>query len=488
MATSLDDLTRVLGERANRVKFERWRYYTPAPKHLEFFEAGTTHMERGLLAGNGNGKTEAAAYEVSRHLTGVYPDWWKGYRFTKPLRAWAAGPSVTDVRDAAQTKLCGTPGVESDFGSGMIPRDAFVGEPARSRGVPHALDSIQVRHATGGVSRLVFKTYQQDRQDWQGSDQDLFWADEECPLTLYSEGMARLRGRGIALTTMTPLKGMTPLVCRFLEEDDETTRICCRMSLRDCPWYTEEQRNNMVANFPAHEREARINGFPLLGEGAVFSTPVDDLIMPSLPLDKVPLAWAKIWGLDFGIAHPFAAVLLAWDRDEDVVVVLRTVRMRDSIPLQHADAIRRIASGVPVAWPHDGHQRQQDGKDLTELAQLYKRHGLAILAEHATHPTGGFATEPGIMAMEDRMRAGTFRVDALCRDWLEEYRQYHRKNGLIVKDRDDLLSATRVGMMMLRRARPVALGFSRRPNQRRASQAAPLDPWTGRPVVPTYTP
>src|SRR5271154_5033168 len=60
-------------------------------KHLEFFEAGARKNERLFMAGNRVGKTEGVgAYESALHLTGRYPDWWKGRRFSKPTRAWAA--------------------------------------------------------------------------------------------------------------------------------------------------------------------------------------------------------------------------------------------------------------------------------------------------------------------------------------------------------------------------------------------------------------
>jgi len=44
-------------------------------------------------------------------------------------------------------------------------------------------------------------------------------------------------------------------------------------------------------------------------------------------------------------------------------------------------------------------------------------------------------------------------VFASLGEWFEEFRLYHRKDGLIVKLRDDLMSATRIGVMMLRIAR-----------------------------------
>jgi Terminase RNaseH-like domain len=37
-------------------------------------------------------------------------------------------------------------------------------------------------------------------------------------------------------------------------------------------------------------------------------------------------------------------------------------------------------------------------------------------------------------------------------EWWEEFRLYHRKDGKVHKEHDDLLSATRYGVMMLRYA------------------------------------
>jgi hypothetical protein len=40
-------------------------------------------------------------------------------------------------------------------------------------------------------------------------------------------------------------------------------------------------------------------------------------------------------------------------------------------------------------------------------------------------------------------------------DWFSEFRTYHRKDGRVVKERDDLMSATRYACMMLRHAQPL---------------------------------
>jgi hypothetical protein len=69
------------------------------------------------------------------------------------------------------------------------------------------------------------------------------------------------------------------------------------------------------------------------------------------------------------------------------------------------------------------------------------------------------------MDMLDRMRGARFTVFSdVSGDWWEEFRLYHRKDGKVVKEGDDLMAATRYGMMMLRFARTSAsvLNFNRR--------------------------
>lgn len=64
--------------------------------------------------------------------------------------------------------------------------------------------------------------------------------------------------------------------------------------------------------------------------------------------------------------------------------------------------------------------------------------------------------------MLTRMRSDRFKVATGCIEWQEEFLGYHRKDGLIVKTNDDLLSATRIGIMQLRSAKPVVLCSTRR--------------------------
>ena len=41
-------------------------------------------------------------------LTGLYPHWWTGRRFTGPVEAWAVGTNSQTTRDIVQAKLLGS--------------------------------------------------------------------------------------------------------------------------------------------------------------------------------------------------------------------------------------------------------------------------------------------------------------------------------------------------------------------------------------------
>lgn len=255
--------------------------------------------------------------------------------------------------------------------------------------------------------------------------------------------------------TFTPLKGMSNVVARYLNEQSDD-RASVTMVIEDAKHIPAEERAKIIAGYPAHEREARARGIPMLGEGRIF--PVADELIVEDPLVHIPRYWTKIWGIDFGILHPFAACLNIWDRDNDVIHVHHAFKMADALPLQHAAAMKPIGINIPVAWPHDGQEREKTTGHKVMLA--YRGQGLKMLENHATWEDGGYSTEAGITEMHERMITGRFKVarHLLEGDWGNEFRLYHRKDGKIVKLNDDIMSATRVALMMKRFGKAIELG------------------------------
>ena len=193
--------------------------YHPYSPQRRFHDAGARYRERLFMAGNQLGKSLAGAEEVAAHLTGQYPDWWAGRRWMEPTRWWVASDTAETTRDSAQRLLVGPPFDERAWGSAALPREALKSwHRGRAAG---ALTALSVAHASGGLSGVVFKSYDQGRARWQGETLDGLWFDEEPPLDIYIEGLTRTNATGgFALVTFTPLKGMSDVVRRFLADAD----------------------------------------------------------------------------------------------------------------------------------------------------------------------------------------------------------------------------------------------------------------------------
>lgn len=223
------------------------------------------------------------------------------------------------------------------------------------------------------------------------------------------------------------------------------SRHVTRMTIADAEHYTDEQRAEIIASYPAHERKARANGIPTLGSGRVFPVDEDDIKVEAF---SIPAHWPRIGGLDFGWDHPFAASLLAWDRDADTIYVANSFGQRETTPVVHAAALRPWGDWIPWAWPHDGLQHDKGSGEA--LASQYRAQGLNMLETMATFEEGGNGVEAGVSEMLDRMLTGRWKVFSHLEDWFAEFRLYHRKDGQIVKLNDDRLSASRYAMMMKR--------------------------------------
>ena len=271
--------------------------------------------------------------------------------------------------------------------------------------------------------------------------------------SLYSEALTRTNAvMGPILLSFTPMLGQSAVVRRFLTDGTPGTHVTT-MALEDAPHFTVKQREQIRLSYPAFERDARTRGIPMRGSGAVFPINLDDILCPAL---AIPGHWRQICGIDFGWDHPTTGVRLAHDADSDVIYVIAEHRAREQTPMLFASAVKPWGDWLPWAWPHDGHQSggKFGAQDQQQLSAIYRRHGLKMLGAHSTFQDGGSGVEAGITALLERMQTGRLRVFEHCRLWAEESNLFHRKDGVIVKEHDDLMAATRYALMSLRHAVP----------------------------------
>ena len=410
------------------------------PKHMAFFDAGTEYSERCIMAANRIGKSEGiGAYELTYHLTGRYPDWWTGFKFTRPINAWACGTTSTTARDIVQFKLIGSP---EERGTGMIPSKYIIKTTPKAGGVPNAVDTILVRHISGGISRCKIKSYAEGRKSFEGTEQDIIWLDEECPLNIYTECITRtMTTNGLIMLTFTPLEGLTETVLQFMPDGKleecktEGSKFLINATWDDAPHLTEEQKNKLFDALPPHQRDARSKGIPQLGSGAIFPIQESNITVQDFP---IPDHWLKCYALDVGWKKT-ACLWGATDPSSGITYLYSEYYQGQAEPVIHAEGIKARGNWIPGVIDSAAHGRsQEDGRQLFEI---YTQLGLDITNANKS-------IEAGLYKTWQELSTNKLKVFASLVNWFSEFRLYRRdENGKIVKDKDHLMDNTRYLVM-----------------------------------------
>lgn len=400
--------------------------------------------------------TICGTYALACHLTGLYPDWWPGRKFDKPINAWAIGQDARATRDTLQKELIGGIG---QWGTGMIPANCL-GKFLALHGTPSAIDTVMVKHVSGGWSQLGFKNCQQDIKSFMGTARDVILGDEEIPLDIYNECNIRTATtNGLILLTFTPLEGLTPLVVNFCKradylvgakpivavdqdiegigEDGEqtvghaTSKAVIQAGWDDVPWLDEATKIRLLDDTPLHLRDARSKGLPAMGSGNVYSVPVEQILEEPF---AIPESWPRMYGLDVGWNRT-AAVWGALDPATDIVHIYDQHYRGQEEPFVHAFNIKARGDWIHgVIDPAARGRGQADGK---RLWNDYKDLGL-ILFEAKNE------VESGILNVQQRLQTGRLRIFKTCVDVQKEYMLYRRdKHGRVIKENDHALDALR---------------------------------------------
>lgn len=410
------------------------------PKHLEFFKAGKDYKERIAIAANRVGKSVMGGYEMSCHLTGHYPNWWSGKRFKKPIVAWAAGDTGKTTRDIIQAKLLGP---ARDHGSGLIPRE-FVMRKLQKTGVPDAVEMVYVRHASGGNSVCYFKSYDQRREGFQGTEIDVAWLDEEPPQDVYVETLLRtMTTKGIVYTTFTPLMGLSDVVLSFCPGGeviegvvkDAPTKYVVTCDWDSVPHLSQQDKDDLYSSIPPFQRDARSKGIPQLGSGAIYQVPESDIVVDDF---AIPDYWPRAYGLDVGWNRT-AATWGAKNPDTNIWYFFSEYYRAHAEPVVHAQGIKAPGDWIPGVI--DPAARGRGHADGNSLADMYNDLGLDLAYANNSR-------EAGIYEMWQLLSSGRLKVFKSLANWRAEYRVYRRdEKGRIVKENDHLMDASRYLVM-----------------------------------------
>jgi phage terminase large subunit-like protein len=401
------------------------------PKHMEAFDAGREHRIVVFMAANRIGKTEGfSLYEATLHALGIYPSWWTGFRFSKPVQILVSGHSTSSGSIILQRKLLGK---NHDMGTGLIPRKYIDFEGMTSPTKDDTIiDYIPVNGRFGKSSFRII-SYSSGRRAFEGFEADVFVPDEEPPIDIWSEGMIRLGTTGgIIRASFTPKNGLTEIIRQICHGTDYTPGEKSEdVFIQNCTWYedrpphlTDEDIRFLKAETPAYLLDAASKGIPTYNDGAVYPYDFDSdkstIVIKPFP---IPKEWPRFFALDFGWEDPTAILWAAIDPNTGTRYYYAEHYVSRQVPSYHANAIKlankAAGSIIPgVCDPAGGGKGQHDGQRARDIY----RTECDIEMESADN-----SVEPGILVVNMGFQAGQIKIFNTLTHFLGEIRMFTRE-------------------------------------------------------------
>lgn len=323
----LDDITKEISRRKKNNKLKSYNTGKLVhKKQLDFHKC--TKKNRWVFGGNRSGKTECGAVETIWLATGTHP--YKQNR--KNISCWVVSLSSQVQRDVAQSKIL-------YYLNPDLIVDIVMSQGKKEAPYLGIIDTIVVKNALGGTSKIGFKSCDQGREKFQGTSLDFVWFDEEPPYDVYLECKMRVLDKcGEVFGTMTPLKGLTWVYNEiYLNEKGNPDVWCEFMSWEDNPFLNKAEIESFSDSLNADELNARKYGkFSSFG-GMVYSE-FDENVHVIDPF-TVPTDWYDAISIDPGLNNPLSCHWYAVDYDGNVYVIAEHYEAKKDI-LYHSKKIK----------------------------------------------------------------------------------------------------------------------------------------------------
>ena len=448
---------------ADDMRYNALKYFRPFEHQRKFFETHK-HSRRGILAANRIGKTVSTCYETAMHLTGLYPDWWLGYRYDHPITAMVAGEGWSQVAMVLQQELLGTQDIKirEQLGTGAIPKTCIIAETMRSDGANCM--GVEVRHRSGGKSYLLFANYTQEVRQMQGFKLNLAVFDEQPPDDFFSEIVTRTATtQGQVLCSFTPLKGLNGLVSKFWNKEAGYDFV--RVAWTDVPEYDpwgepfllNETRRQLERDYLPHEREARIAGKPVMGQGAVFQIRTWPVYKTGDYNFREMNNINRIIALDLGLVNDKTVIsLMYWNPHEREAWLHRQIcvtGIEEANPTNYINHLMRPeVYGTPIVLPADANTQGRYTMSSQSLRELFEQYELNVHQKAIMNPpdSQGRTTNHkayGINVMRQMLEAGTLHVNENCVEFLREAQNYYVDPQGRFSDPDDCIDSARYALI-----------------------------------------
>lgn len=450
-------------EVAEDMKYNQLKYFRPFSHQIKFFNTGGCDR-RGILAANRIGKTVSTCFETAYHLTGQYPSWWEGKRFDRPVTAMVAGEGWSQVALVLQAELLGSNDVKinEQLGTGAIPRNTIVFDTMRNDGANCI--GVEIKHVSGANSYILFANYTQEVRQMQGFKLNLAVFDEQPPDDFFSEIVTRTATtQGQVLCSFTPLKGLNGLVSKFWNHEEGYEHI--RVSWDDVPEYDpwgepfllNSTRLQLERDYLPHERDARRNGVPVMGKGAVFQ-------IRNWPTYKTGdydfrniRGLERIIALDLGLVNDKTVITLMYWHPQEKTAWLHTQivvkGIEEANPMNYINHLMRPeVFGTPIVLPADASTQGRYTMSSQSIRELFEQYELNVHPDPIMNPPDEQGRRNnhksfGINTMRQMLEVGTLHVNENCVEFLREAQNYYADEKGRFSDPDDCIDSARYALM-----------------------------------------
>ena len=294
-------LHEMLVKKNEMLHYDKLRNFDPYPFQVEYMSDKSTEI--GLRAANQIGKTLSGCAWDAFDLTGLYPDWWTGFREEKPITLVAGCINNDKTRDVLQKELFGDPiEWEKELGTGWIPKHT-IGKIQKKRGVPDAFYNVRIKHHDengkfNGWSKIVFLAYEMGKATWMGHKANVTHLDEEPPEEILDQASrSSIATGGRTRVTWTPENGITKVVKMIqdtwslhtaewidvagedfeVEVEDEIFKFKTIKTLKGRDGHLNKEKVLAAQRkILPYQMKMRMRGIPVLGSGLVFAYSVED--------------------------------------------------------------------------------------------------------------------------------------------------------------------------------------------------------------------
>jgi phage terminase large subunit-like protein len=323
---------------------------------------------------------------------------------------------------------------------------------------------VEVKHTSGANSYLLFGNYTQEVRNLQGFKLDLCVFDEQPPDAIFSELVTRTATtQGQVLCSFTPLKGLNGLVSKFWYEEEgyEHVRVTWDDVPEQDPWNEPfllyETRRQLERDYLPHEREARIAGIPVMGQGAVFQIRTWPTYKTGDFDFKTMNHIERIIALDLGLVRDKTVISLMYynPREQEMwlhsqICVKGTEEAAPVNWIQHL--MRPEVLGTPILLPSDANTAGRYTMSALSLRQLFEEYNLNVIPHPAMNPPdseGKVSNNKsfGVNTMRQMMELGTFHINENCVEFLREAKNYFVDEKGRFSDPDDCLDSARYAVM-----------------------------------------